>query len=258
MKISILFFFHLIFFCSYGQTINDTIWYTSQWKRTTYHKVKAIYGIKDYDETGRGLATYYYKNGTLHSHQNEYKDLKDGLCIWYHSNGKKSTEANYVNDTLHGELRSFNEKEQLQYVKKYEMGIFKSKTSYDLETGEEINISQGIIEFPDVEAEFQGGMVGLQNFISQNVQYPKESIINNEQGKVYLSFIIEPDGSISTIVVERGVYQLLNEEAIRVIQSMPKWIPGEANGTKVRTRVRLPINFTLTTGNEGKKGKKRK
>lgn len=256
MKISISLLFSIFVLSTYGQTLNDTIWYTHEWKRTTYSKIKAIYGIKDYNEEGRGMATYYYKNGTLHSHQNELNDLKDGFCTWYHSNGKIWTEANYINDTVNGEMRTYNEKEQLEYVYQYDMGKIVKRVQYNLETGEPINPEEEILSFPDFEAEFNGGAAALQLWISQNVQYPKEAIMLNEQGRVYLSFVIEVNGEISTINVERGVSESLDEEAIRVVTSMPPWIPGEANGVKVRTRVRLPINFTITNGRENRKNKR--
>ena len=102
-----------------------------------------------------------------------------------------------------------------------------------------------IIEFPDVEAEFIGGAQALMKYIQTNIQYPPTSIEMNEQGKVYLSFVVEADGSITNVAVERGVSPDLDREAIRVVRSMPNWIPGETKGKKSRTRCRLPINFQL-------------
>jgi protein TonB len=102
-----------------------------------------------------------------------------------------------------------------------------------------------VIEFPDVEAEFIGGPQALMKYIVTNIQYPSTSIEMNEQGKVYLSFVVEPDGSITNVVVERGVSPDLDREAKRVVRSMPKWKPGESKAKKSRTRCRLPINFQL-------------
>lgn len=102
-----------------------------------------------------------------------------------------------------------------------------------------------VIDFPDVEAQFPGGAVELQRWINNHVQYPETSIEMEEQGKVYLSFVVEMDGSISGINVEKGVSKDLDREAKRVVSSMPNWIPGEAGGKKARTRCRLPIVFTL-------------
>ncbi|PWL27291.1 MAG: hypothetical protein DCO96_11120 [Fluviicola sp. XM-24bin1] len=102
-----------------------------------------------------------------------------------------------------------------------------------------------IIDFPDVEASFPGGAAALQSYIVNNIQYPETSIDMDEQGKVYLSFVVGADGTISQVKVERGVSKDLDREAKRVVRSMPKWVPGEAGGKKVATRCRLPIVFTL-------------
>jgi protein TonB len=109
----------------------------------------------------------------------------------------------------------------------------------------EVKIEAEVIEFPDVEATFPGGPAAMQQWIAKNVKYPQTSIELGEQGKVYVSFVVEPDGSISGIQVERGVSDDLDREAKRLVRSMPNWTPGEAGGKKARTRCRLPINFTL-------------
>lgn len=117
----------------------------------------------------------------------------------------------------------------------------------DIPIGEEtvIAVEEEIIEFPDVEAAFPGGPAAMQKWIAENVQYPETSIDLNEQGRVYLSFVVETDGSISNIAIERGVSTDLDKEAKRLLRNMPAWAPGEAKGKKSRTRCRLPINFTL-------------
>ncbi len=106
-------------------------------------------------------------------------------------------------------------------------------------------IEEEVIEFPDVEATFPGGPAEMMKWISRNIQYPQTSIEMNEQGRVFLSFVVEADGSITNVAVERGVSPDLDKEAKRVVRSMPNWSPGEAKGKKARTRCRLPINFQL-------------
>jgi protein TonB len=110
---------------------------------------------------------------------------------------------------------------------------------------QDIVVKEEIIEFPDVEAAFPGGAAELQKWIGSNVQYPQTSIEMNEQGRVYVSFVVEPDGTITNINIERGVSNDLDKEAKRLLRSMPKWVAGEAGGRKARTRCRLPINFQL-------------
>ena len=112
----------------------------------------------------------------------------------------------------------------------------------DVEAAED---KEEIIEFPDVEATFPGGPAVMMKWINDNIVYPQTSIEMNEQGRVFLSLVVEKDGSISNIAIERGVSLDIDREAKRVVRKMPNWIPGEASGRKVRARCRLPINFQL-------------
>ena len=129
-----------------------------------------------------------------------------------------------------------------------ELEILKIKNAIDdgvILDDEEEFVEEEVIEFPDVEAEFIGGPQAFGKYIQTNIQYPSTSIEMNEQGKVYLSFVVEADGSITNVAVERGISPDLDREAKRVVRSMPNWIPGETKGKKSRTRCRLPINFQL-------------
>ena len=93
---------------------------------------------------------------------------------------------------------------------------------------------------------FPGGEEALMDFIGTNVRYPQYAVEHNITGKVYVKFVVEPDGSVSNIGVLRGIGGGCDEEAVRVVQMMPDWIPGEAFGKKVRVSYMLPINFRLT------------
>ena len=130
---------------------------------------------------------------------------------------------------------------ELDVAEQAKQGSYDDISKQAMEGGADNDIS----DFPDVEAVFIGGSTALQKWIASNVRYPEESIEMNEQGRVYLSFVVEPDGSITNIQVERAVSDNLDKEAKRLIRSMPKWVPGSVAGKKVRTRCRFPINFTL-------------
>ncbi len=105
-------------------------------------------------------------------------------------------------------------------------------------------------ELPDIEAEFPGGIDAMMNFMQENVRYPQSSIEMNEQGRVFLSFLVDIDGSISEVKVEKGISDSLNAEAIRVVKSMPKWKPALLANQPVKSTVRIPINFKLTDDEE--------
>jgi protein TonB len=108
-----------------------------------------------------------------------------------------------------------------------------------------VNVVSPIIPFPDRDAMFLGGSVELTKWINENVTYPQEAIEIGDQGLVYLSFVVERNGSITDIKIERGVSTELDREAKRLVRKMPKWIAGEVKGLPVRSRCRLPINFEL-------------
>ncbi|MCR9172485.1 MAG: energy transducer TonB [bacterium] len=101
------------------------------------------------------------------------------------------------------------------------------------------------VDFYTPEAEYDGGTKALIAFIQKNMNYPKEAIEQEIQGKVYLDFTVQEDGSIDSIKVARSAHPLLDAEAIRLISIMPNWIPAEYKGEKVAVRSRLPITFVL-------------
>ena len=107
--------------------------------------------------------------------------------------------------------------------------------------------SDGISVFNLVEKqpEFPGGEQALLDYIGSNVHYPKKARKKNIQGTVYISFIVEKDGKVSTVRVLRGIGGGCDEEAVRVVSSMPAWKPGYQRGKPVRVQFNLPIRFIL-------------
>lgn len=93
---------------------------------------------------------------------------------------------------------------------------------------------------------FQGGDVNaFARWCGKHIVYPQVAADNGSQGRVTIQFVVERDGSISHITVLRGVDKYLDEEAIRVVKSAPKWKPGANRGKPVRVYVQVPINFVL-------------
>ena len=93
--------------------------------------------------------------------------------------------------------------------------------------------------------EFPGGQVELMKYLASNIKYPKDAANAGKQGRVIVRFVVNEDGSISDETLIRGVFPSLDEEALRVIKSMPKWHPGEQDGKKVRVYYTIPISFIL-------------
>lgn len=93
---------------------------------------------------------------------------------------------------------------------------------------------------------FPGGQAALFEYLSQQVTYPEEAQANGIEGRVICSFVVDTDGSITDVEVARSSGDVsLDQEAIQVIQSMPKWQPAQQDGVPVRVRFSLPINFKL-------------
>ena len=93
--------------------------------------------------------------------------------------------------------------------------------------------------------EFPGGSEKLMEFVISNTQYPQEAKEKGVQGKVFVSFIVEKDGSVGEVELLRGIGFGCDEEAMRVVESLPKWIPGKQNGEAVRVRYQIPVFFNL-------------
>jgi protein TonB len=92
---------------------------------------------------------------------------------------------------------------------------------------------------------YPGGEEARIAFLQTNIKYPEEAKELGIQGKVFVTFVVEVDGSITDVRVLRGIGGGCDEEAIRVIKSMPKWVPGKQRGVPVRVQFNLPIKFTL-------------
>lgn len=109
----------------------------------------------------------------------------------------------------------------------------------------DLSLENDIFEDADIPAKFVGGYPEMVKFIVSKIEYPDDAKRFGDEGTVYVSFIVEKDGSVSNVAIERGVTEELDREAKRIVRSFPNWIPGEYQYRKVRTRVRLPITFDL-------------
>ncbi len=94
-------------------------------------------------------------------------------------------------------------------------------------------------------ADFPGGMSKFYEYMGNEMKYPKKEQRMGIDGRVYLSFVIERDGSLTDIKVLKGVSEGLDEEAIRVLKNSPAWNPGKQRGKEVRVRMTIPILFKL-------------
>ena len=137
------------------------------------------------------------------------------------------------------------------------IGVFSCKTE-NKETEKSINnvLKSGQVEektvfsdslYIDVEnaPEFPGGNDALTNFIASNVKYPEVAKETGIKGKVFVQFVVSKDGVVKDVAISKGVDKLLDDEALRVIKSLPNWTPGKNKGVAVNVQFTIPINFQL-------------
>ena len=93
--------------------------------------------------------------------------------------------------------------------------------------------------------QFPGGPNALFEYLSKNIKYPVVAEENGIQGRVIVTFVVERDGSITDVKVAKSVDPSLDKEAMRVVKSMPHWIPGKQNGSAVRVKYTVPVTFKL-------------
>jgi len=98
----------------------------------------------------------------------------------------------------------------------------------------------------EVQPEFKGGMSEFYNYLKNNIQYPQMAREMGISGTVYVEFVVEIDGSITNVKIKRGIGGGCDEEALRVIKSMPKWTPGQQQGKNVRVSFIVPVKFTIS------------
>lgn len=122
-----------------------------------------------------------------------------------------------------------------------EQDVNDKQLSYNTSQESQEKVYDVVEEMPS----FPGGQSALMQYLGNNVQYPFEAQENGVQGRVIISFVVENDGGISHVKVAKSANPALDREAMRVVETMPKWIPGKQNGECVRVRYSVPVVFRL-------------
>lgn len=110
---------------------------------------------------------------------------------------------------------------------------------------QEQNDPEKVFQVVEKMPEYPGGLKNLLAWLQKNVRYPKQSMKNKVQGRVIVKFVIDKDGKAVEPEIEKSVDPYIDKEAIRLINKMPKWTPGEQKGKPVRVKFTLPIMFRL-------------
>ncbi|MBQ5496346.1 MAG: TonB family protein [Prevotella sp.] len=149
---------------------------------------------------------------------------------------KQTTQLEIVQDDVETEDININaEVEQNEVIEEYVAP----------EVVEEEVVEQEIFQIVEEMPSFPGGEAKLMEFVAKNIKYPQIARETGIQGRVFVGFVVEPDGSISNVKLLRGIGGGCDEEAMRVIKSLPKWKPGKQRGKAVRVSYQIPVFFKL-------------
>lgn len=194
------------------------------------------------NDSSKILASTFKNDGSLVSieqYSNYEKKIKSGKSFTYHSNLKFKSIINFKDGKFHDTLQTFYSDGKLRRLEIYKEGKMISRKCYGTD-------GQDTIYFPyEMMARYPGGENAMIQYLKKNTIYPKKARKNEIEGTVYINFIVNKSGDLVKIKVAKSVDPLLDEEAIRVVSNMGKWIPGEIDGEKISLYFTLPIKFKL-------------
>ena len=149
---------------------------------------------------------------------------------------QQTTQLEIVDDNVETEDININaEVEQNEVIEEYVAP----------EVVEEEVVEQEIFQIVEEMPSFPGGEGKLLEYVATHIKYPQIARETGIQGRVFVGFVVEPDGSISNVKLLRGIGGGCDEEAMRVIKSLPKWKPGKQRGKAVRVSYQIPVLFKL-------------
>ena len=149
---------------------------------------------------------------------------------------QQTTQLEIVEDDVETEDLNINaEVEQNEVIEEYVAP----------EVVEEEVVEQEIFQIVEEMPAFPGGEAKLMEYVGKNIKYPQIARETGIQGRVFIGFVVGPDGSVSNVKLLRGIGGGCDEEAMRVVKSMPKWKPGKQRGKAVRVSYQIPVFFKL-------------
>ncbi len=249
----------------------DTIYYDKKWKKTSksdarfyriYSQVGAETKIADYYINDTLQMTGFARSFDPGKPGDSF--IKHGLFVYYSTNGKMSSKGNYKNDEQVGEWLVFYPEGQLYMTENYDRkGRFTGNLIIYYPDGKirrSDYYSKGQFQkgkcytsagndttwFPyGTMPQYPGGEEGRNRFLSENIVYPENALMQGIRGTVYISFVVDIDGSIVDVTLLQGVSPLLDNEALRVVKMMPQWKPGLLDAKPVRVLFNMPVHFKI-------------
>ena len=241
----------------------DTTFYDGSWDKVNSRSEATYYTLiknEQPDSFGRAVVKSYTLSGQIIeeiNYSNFKKYILDGTFKEWYKDGKPRKDIDYTNGAIDGKLITYWKSGKLKRKDKYINDSFIS--------GECFNSTGGDTQWYEYQQMpvYPGGEDAMMSFISSSVVYPKEAMDMNAQARVYVTFIVSKTGFVKSVNVKKfeeissppknkkkyseyvGAFDLLKEEAIRVIRNMPYWTPGRLDGELVSISYVVPIKFIL-------------
>jgi len=201
--------------------------------REIYNGVGGHFTIRDYYIGGA-----YQMIGDYQSIEPE---IEDGDFLFFHTNGQISHKGCYKNGELVGDWTIFNRAGKIIEIVNYDFDLNETdKPSHDNNDIDEM--AEFVGKDFTIETE---KVTDLREYLASEIVYPPKAYKYDVQGKVYVQFLINKDGSISNALVVRTLDKDLDKEAIRIIRNMPNWKPARKNGKPVPMAYTCPVVFTI-------------
>lgn len=190
------------------------LWYAKDYYLTGQLQMEGSFTNKKCTKRSGSFA-YYSEDGTIDFKGAYLKNKHEGIWNWYHSNGQKSSEELYIKGK-------------------------RIKAEYWDANGMRVDSTEG-----EHMAKFNESIQGFRKYVDAHLVYPSSAANQGTEGQVFISFVVEKDGSLSNIkAVKNADYELI-KEALRVVRSSPKWEPAKQHNRFVRIHYTFPITFIL-------------
>ena len=216
----------------------DQYLFTTDSVNATYYKIVA----PSETDSSKVIASTFNMSGVIYSIE-EYSDynkhIKSGKSFTYYSNLNFKSIINFKEGKYHDALQTFYESGQIKRFEIYNEGKMLSGKCFGV-------YGNDTLHFPfEIMARYPGGETAMIQYLKTNVKYPKKARKKEIEGSVHINFLVNKTGDLVKLKVAKSVHPLLDDEALRVVSNMGKWIPGEKDGEKISVYFTLPIKFRL-------------
>jgi|GEM_PF-1120815 len=227
------------------KNVIDTIWLNNEWKEipkkhASYYRVlkKAKNGYIEYTKTIKGELCIIAELSAINP------TILNGSFT--HITGDGTTKGQFKNNKQAGRWVSYFKNRKDSSVSEYnDDGVMINYNNNPMKMSK-VDSKKDVFTVVEVMPEYPNGKEEIFKFINDNIKYPQEAFDKKWEGKAFINFIVNENGNIVEPKVEKSSgYEVLDDEAIRVIKLMPKWKPGMQNNKNVQVQLLLPFNFTL-------------